>query len=75
MAIVEAYKTNRPMREQYFRMNGITHVEVWDTDDGYMPALCGGEGEGWPEREREFATVGQVMQWAATYCPELPFTS
>lgn len=74
--IVEAYVTNAPMRESYFRLNGMVRVEAWDADDdepGYMPALCGSDGCGWPERSRVFATIGQCAAWAAKYCPELPF--
>lgn len=75
MPIIEHYKSNRNMRESYIRMNNITHVEAWDTDEGYVPALCSAEGIGFPEEDREFGTVGQVMKWAQEYCPELPFHS
>lgn len=75
MPIIEHYKSNRNMRETYIRMNSLTHVEAWDTDEGYVPALCSAEGIGFPENDREFRTVGQVMKWAQEYCPELPFHS
>ena len=73
---IEAYKTNRAMREQYFRINGITHAECWDSSgdgEGYIVALCGSDGCGWPERARVFSTVGQAHKWVSEYAPELPF--
>lgn len=75
MPIIESYEKNSNMREAYIRMNDITHVEAWDTEDGYIPALCSADGVGFPENEREFGTIGQVMGWAKKYCPELPFLS
>jgi hypothetical protein len=68
--MIEAYKTNAPLRAAYLRMNGITHAEIWNTDEGYQVALCADEGKGWPESP-DFATPGQCAKWAATYCPEL----
>lgn len=68
--MIEAYKTNRTMRETFYRMNGIKHAEVWDTDNGYQVALCGSEGCGWRESP-EFHTIGQCAKWVKTYCPEL----
>lgn len=76
-ALIESYETNRAMRETYIRMNGFTHVEAWDHDDGdgYMPALCSGDGIGIPEHALRFYTIGQVEAWAKRYAPELPFVN
>lgn len=78
MSITESYRTNRGMRETYFRMNGITHAEICDatdcfdhTDpDAYKVMLTNGNGCGWWE-PREFATIGQARKWCAEYAPEL----
>jgi hypothetical protein len=67
--MIEAYETNANMRQTFYRINGITHVEIWDTDEGYCPALCD-SGGGWRE-DREFGTPGHVIAWARRYCPEL----
>lgn len=68
--MIEAYKTNPSLRNSYYRMNGIKHAEVWDTDEGYQVALCGSEGCGW-RCSPEFYTVGQCAKWIKEYCPEL----
>lgn len=68
--MLEAYQTNAAMRATYYRMNKITHAEVWDTDNGYKVALCSDEGVGFPE-QHELATVGQCYAWCRRYCPEL----
>lgn len=68
--MIEAYKTNAPLRAAFIRMNGITHAEVWDTESGYQVALCAAEGMGWRESP-EFGTPGQCAAWARQYCPEL----
>lgn len=68
--MIEAYKSNRPLREAYLRMNGITHAEIWDTEEGYKVHLCSGDGIGFPESP-EFYMIGQCNEWAAKYCPEL----
>ena len=70
---IEAYRTNAPMREAYYRMNGITHVAAWDSldDYGYNPALCDESGNGF-RMDAHCGTVGQVIEWARKYCPELP---
>lgn len=78
MSIVEHYRTNRTMRERYFRMNGITHAEVCDSIDcseyadesAYKIMLTGGDGVGCWEN-REFATIGQAVNWCREYAPEL----
>jgi hypothetical protein len=72
---LEDYKGNRAMRELYFRINGITHAECWDSDDneGYAVVLCEADGTCWPERDRVFYTVGQANKWVSEYAPELPF--
>ncbi len=69
--MIEAYKTNAPMREAFYKMNGIKHAEIWDTDGGYQVAFCESEGCGW-EESPEFSTIGQCINWSKTYCPELP---
>ena len=58
------------MREAFYRMNGITHAEIWDSENGYQLAVCSGDGMGWPESP-DFATPGQCIGWARTYVPEL----
>lgn len=68
--MIESYKTNAPLREAYFRINGIKHAEIWDTDEGYQVALCMSDGCGLRESP-EFHTLGQCIAWARKYCPEL----
>ena len=68
--MIESYKTNRTMQETYLRINGITHAEIWDTDNGYQVALCSGENIGFPESP-EFYTIGQCHEWVNRYCSEL----
>ena len=76
--IIEAYATNRSMRESYFRMNGYTHAEICDATDcadyldenAYKIMVTHGNGVGTWE-PREFATIGQARAWCAKYAPEL----
>ena len=68
--MLEYYKTNAPLREAFYRMNGIKHAEIWDCDDGYQIALCTSESVGFRESP-EFSTPGQCITWARNYCPEL----
>lgn len=68
--MIEAYKTNRTLRETYLRMNSITHAEVWDTEEGYKVHLCTAPGIGYPESP-EFYTIGQCRKWINEFCPEL----
>ena len=78
MSITESYATNAPMREAYFRMNGITHAEISDAtvclkyhdENAYKIMLTHGDGIGFWE-PREFDTVGQARAWCAKYAPEL----
>ena len=57
MSITESFKTNRLMRERYFRMNGITHAEICNATDSaeyrdenaYKVMLGDGNGSGWWE--------------------------
>ena len=70
MGIFESYKTNGTMRDRFYRMNGIKHAEVWDTDDGYTVALCTARGVGWIE-SGEKQSIRQCMAWARVHCPEL----
>ena len=72
--MIEAYETNRPMREAHCRMNGFTHVEIYETDDEegtLYPFLTSGDGIGIVERSAACYTEGQVMAWAKRYAPEL----
>jgi len=71
--MIEAYRSNAPLRQAFYRMNGIKHAEVWDSEDdtGYQVALCGSEGCGWRESP-VFATPGQCAAWVRTYAPEMP---
>lgn len=68
--MIEAYKTNSPLREAFLRMNHIRHAEIWDTENGYQVALCSDFGVGFRESP-EFATMGQCAEWCKKYCPEL----
>lgn len=70
---IEAYEHNAPMRARYIEVNSLTHVEVWQKDDGYFcPAMCTSDGIGFAEEGRPFETEHGVVEWAARYCPELP---
>jgi hypothetical protein len=71
-SIVESYKTNRPMREAYFRMNGYTHAEIDDSrdGDGYEIMLTHGNGIGCYE-PRQFDSIGAARKWCKEYAPEL----
>ncbi len=72
---VETYKTNRPMREAFFRMNGYTHVEAFETEedgeDVIYPMLTHGDGIGSVERDSPCYTLGQLAAWARRFAPEL----
>ena len=68
--MIEAYKTNRALRETYLRTNAVTHAEIWDTEEGYKVYLCTAPGIGYPESP-EFCTVGQCRSWLKTFCPEI----
>lgn len=68
--MIEQYKSNRAMREQYLRCNSITHTEIWDSEDGYIVYLCSAPGKGFPESP-EFCTVGQCYEWVKEFCPEV----
>lgn len=78
MSILESYLTNRPLRETYFRINGITHAEVCDATDSceyrdpmaYKVMLTNGDSCGWFESS-EFSTVGAALGWCHKYAPEL----
>lgn len=68
--MIEQWETHSPMRQSFYRMNGITHAEIWDTENGYVVALCSAPNVGFPE-SRECGTPGACIQWARKYCPEL----
>ena len=68
--MIESYKTNAPMRETFYRMNGIKHIEIWDSENGYQAALCSDDGIGFRESP-EFGTIGQCITWSRQFCPEL----
>ena len=67
MYVLQFYATNKPMRSAFLRMNGITHAEVWDTEEGYQIALCSADGIGFPEGP-EFGTPGQCVAWLRNTC-------
>lgn len=58
---------NEPLRSAYLRMNGITHAEIWETDEGYQLALCSAPGIGYRESP-EFGTPGQCIAWLRDVC-------
>ena len=68
--MIEAYKTNRALRETYLRMNAVTHAEIWDSENGYIVYLCSAPGVGFPESP-EFYTIEQCHKWVKEFCPEL----
>ncbi len=68
--MIEAYKTNRLMRETYLRINDIIYAEIWDTYEGYHVALCSADNIGFPESP-ELYTIGQCHKWVSEFCPEL----
>ena len=68
--MIEAYETNRALRETYLRMNAITHAEILDSENGYIVYMCSANGVGFPESQ-EFSTVGKCHEWVNKYCPEL----
>lgn len=67
--MLEHYRSNPYMRKVFFRMNGITHAEIWDSEDndGYQIALCSREGIGTRESP-VFATPGQCIAWVRNTC-------
>ena len=72
---IEMYETDRPMREFYFRVNGYTHVEAYETEtdggDVIYPMLTCGDGIGSVERNSPCYTLGQLAAWSRRFAPEL----
>jgi len=60
---------SKEMRKVYYRMNNISHIEIWETPTGYAPALCDAPEGGFPQEEHP--TISDAQKWAETYCPEL----
>ena len=72
MSVLEIYKNNEALRNQYYRLNNLTHVTAIRTHDdkGYEPFVCRIDIVGFREG-RPFRTIKEVKAWAAEYAPGL----
>jgi len=55
------------MRAQYLKANGITHAEIWQTDNGYTLHLCSAPGIGFAESP-EYPTANQCLVYLRRDC-------
>lgn len=76
--LLESYASNRPLRQRYLTMNGITHAYICDAsdcldcrDDNAYRIFFGDANQVGTWGEREFDSMLDARNWLAKFAPEL----